>query len=188
MISWVKPVNPSHPYLENDPAPSFDPHHLRISPWLWFSCLMVPRYTTHLHGKHNSRNRGIRRSAGSLCPYLVGLDVASKSDGNTDVREPVRTSPTSPGPRAETRAQRRAIHDPPDGVQPLNPSRANEDTSRHCLRSKGHRRLQVQKGREVLQRPSNELGGCLPRKFSPSAVPDETDQRQGKTTHDGRLE
>ena len=21
-------------YLENDPAPSFDPHHLRISPWL----------------------------------------------------------------------------------------------------------------------------------------------------------
>ena len=34
MISWVKPVNPSHPYLENDPAPSFDPHHLRISPWL----------------------------------------------------------------------------------------------------------------------------------------------------------
>ena len=34
MISWVMPVNPSHPYLENDPAPSFDPHHLRISPWL----------------------------------------------------------------------------------------------------------------------------------------------------------
>ena len=25
MISWVKPVNPSHPYLENDTAPSFDP-------------------------------------------------------------------------------------------------------------------------------------------------------------------
>ena len=25
MISWVKPVNPSHPYLENDPAPSFAP-------------------------------------------------------------------------------------------------------------------------------------------------------------------
>ena len=24
MISWVAPVNPSHPYLENDPAPSFD--------------------------------------------------------------------------------------------------------------------------------------------------------------------
>ena len=25
MISWVAPVNPSHPYLENDPAPSFAP-------------------------------------------------------------------------------------------------------------------------------------------------------------------
>ena len=25
MISWVKPVNPSHPYLENDPAPSLTP-------------------------------------------------------------------------------------------------------------------------------------------------------------------
>ena len=38
LISWVALVNPSHPYLENDPAPSFDPHHLRISPWLWFRC------------------------------------------------------------------------------------------------------------------------------------------------------
>ena len=36
MINWVARVNPSHPYLENDPAPSFDPHLLRISPWLWF--------------------------------------------------------------------------------------------------------------------------------------------------------
>ena len=25
MISWVMPVNPSHSYLENDPAPSFAP-------------------------------------------------------------------------------------------------------------------------------------------------------------------
>ena len=36
MLSWVAPVNPSHPYLENAPALSFDPHHLCISPWLWF--------------------------------------------------------------------------------------------------------------------------------------------------------
>jgi hypothetical protein len=34
MINWVARVNPSHPYLENDPDPPFDPHHLRISPWL----------------------------------------------------------------------------------------------------------------------------------------------------------
>ena len=25
MISWVMRLNPSHPYLENDPAPSFAP-------------------------------------------------------------------------------------------------------------------------------------------------------------------
>ena len=32
--TWVASENPSHPHLENDPALSFDPHHLRISPWL----------------------------------------------------------------------------------------------------------------------------------------------------------
>ena len=37
MINWVARVNPSHPYFENDSAPPFDPHHLCISPWLWFS-------------------------------------------------------------------------------------------------------------------------------------------------------
>ena len=35
-IGLVTPVKPSHPYLENDPAPLFDLHCLRISPWLWF--------------------------------------------------------------------------------------------------------------------------------------------------------
>ena len=38
-IGWVAPVKPSHPYLENDPAPLFDLHYLRISPWLWFSTM-----------------------------------------------------------------------------------------------------------------------------------------------------
>ena len=28
-IGWVAPVKPSHPYLENDPAPLFDLHYLR---------------------------------------------------------------------------------------------------------------------------------------------------------------
>ena len=41
MISWVKPVHPSHPYLENDPAPWFDSHHLRISPWLEFRFTVI---------------------------------------------------------------------------------------------------------------------------------------------------
>ena len=35
-IGLVASVKPSHPYLENDPAPLFDLHYLRISPWLWF--------------------------------------------------------------------------------------------------------------------------------------------------------
>ena len=41
MISWVAPVNPPHPYLENDPAPSFDRNicafHLGFSlvRWRW---------------------------------------------------------------------------------------------------------------------------------------------------------
>ena len=36
-IGLVVPVKPSHPYLEDDPAPLLDLHYLRISPWLWFS-------------------------------------------------------------------------------------------------------------------------------------------------------
>ena len=36
-IVWVALVKPSHPYLENGPAPLVDLHYLRISPWLWFS-------------------------------------------------------------------------------------------------------------------------------------------------------
>ena len=40
-IGWVAPVKPSHPYLENGPAPLFDLHYLRISPWLWFKAATV---------------------------------------------------------------------------------------------------------------------------------------------------
>ena len=35
-IGLVAPVKPSHPYLENDPAPLFDLHYRRPAPWLWF--------------------------------------------------------------------------------------------------------------------------------------------------------
>ena len=42
-IGLVASVKSSHPYLENDPAPLFDLHYLRISPWLWFSCLWSKR-------------------------------------------------------------------------------------------------------------------------------------------------
>ena len=36
-IGLVTPVKPSHPYLEDDPAPLLDLHYLRISPWFRFS-------------------------------------------------------------------------------------------------------------------------------------------------------
>ena len=35
-IGLVVSVKPSHPYLEDERAPLFDLHYLRISPWLWF--------------------------------------------------------------------------------------------------------------------------------------------------------
>ena len=40
MISWVMPVNPSHPYLDNDPAPSFAPTICAFH--LGFSLVLVP--------------------------------------------------------------------------------------------------------------------------------------------------
>ena len=67
---------------------------------------LVPCDPVNLHGQPDSRNSGVRRSAGSIWPYLVRLDVASKSHGNTDVREPVQTSPPSLEQQAETKAQR----------------------------------------------------------------------------------
>ena len=40
-IGLVVSVKPSHPYLEDERAPLFDLHYLRISPWLWFSIQSV---------------------------------------------------------------------------------------------------------------------------------------------------
>ena len=49
MISWVMPVNPSHPYLENDPAPSFAPticaFHLGFSLGFYDRCKLGSRLT-----------------------------------------------------------------------------------------------------------------------------------------------
>ena len=36
MTRWAGPANLSDPHLENEPAPFFGPHRLRISPWLQF--------------------------------------------------------------------------------------------------------------------------------------------------------
>ena len=64
MISWVAPVNPSHPYLENDPAPSFDRNicafHLGFS--LVFSHVRnesfrkAPWKTRHVDARSNFKN------------------------------------------------------------------------------------------------------------------------------------
>ena len=50
-IGWVASVKPSHPYLENDPAPLFDLHYLRILPWLWFSVAVYRRWLPCLNGQ-----------------------------------------------------------------------------------------------------------------------------------------
>ena len=42
-IGLVAPVKPSHPYLEDDPAPLLDLHYLRISPWFRFSTAFLER-------------------------------------------------------------------------------------------------------------------------------------------------
>ena len=77
MISWVAPVHPSHPYLENDPAPSFAPticaFHLGFS-------LEDPDHLTALSKNLQTTNRAegkaihtvIRNSCGCIigrpCP------------------------------------------------------------------------------------------------------------------------
>ena len=53
-IGWVAPVKPSHPYLENGPAPLFDLHYLRISPWLWFSGERIRPASTPRGGRPNT--------------------------------------------------------------------------------------------------------------------------------------
>ena len=51
-------------------------------------------------------------------------------------RAPRRLRDDRPSPRHSNPASS-PVHHPPHGVRPLNPSRSNEDTSRHCRRSKG---------------------------------------------------
>ena len=53
-IGLVAPVKPSHPYLENDPAPLFDLHYRRLAPWLWF------------RASDNARTAGFKLRRGDL--------------------------------------------------------------------------------------------------------------------------
>ena len=88
MISWVMPVNPSHPYLENDPAPSFAPticaFHLGFSLVLSQCCIvryymvrpwMLPFGQKQCCGRGIHGARNIRSPSG--CP---GKGTAQEDD------------------------------------------------------------------------------------------------------------
>ena len=66
-IGWVALVKPSHPYLENGPAPLVDLHYLRISPWLWFR----PKNATCKTGSQLPGNCG----AATLPPLSIDLTI-----------------------------------------------------------------------------------------------------------------
>ena len=98
MISWVMPVNPSHPYLDNDPAPSFAPticaFHLGFS--LVFGRAVTPRPRKH---RERIEMRTSRLSLGifALALLLLLLLIAcSGSDGPSSGR------PTAVPPLART--------------------------------------------------------------------------------------
>ena len=61
MISWVAPVNPSHPYLENDRlrhlTPTICAFHLGFSLGLLFEYRL---YSHELHQRHRLVNRNLR--------------------------------------------------------------------------------------------------------------------------------
>ena len=90
MISWVMPVNPSHPYLENDPAPSFAPTICAFH--LGFSLGSVVIFTVI------PAKAGIQRPLASKCVFASYRILDSRfrgNDGNrrleTDILKPEST-------------------------------------------------------------------------------------------------
>ena len=96
MISWVMPVNPSHPYLENDPAPSFAPticaFHLGFSlvgtlPGLWHRAGhgLHPRQNVSgvlpAPGVQRLGRGGLRDCGGPLEPPMTGRGGAAGRGG-----------------------------------------------------------------------------------------------------------
>ena len=82
-IGLVASVKLSHPYLKNDPAPPLDFHHLRISPWLWFSSTRSGKASEFRMGvasKPARENRRNRRSRGLRPPFT--------RDGPVDIHRP----------------------------------------------------------------------------------------------------
>ena len=73
MISWVMPVNPSHPYLENDPAPSFAPTICAFH--LGFSLGCALNHGSFMVNYHESAVESIEESPAdsSLVTFLFQL-------------------------------------------------------------------------------------------------------------------
>ena len=67
MISWVMPVNPSHPYLDNDPAPSFAPticaFHLGFS----LGLVNLPGYSPDFNADEAIWGWTREQATGNLC-------------------------------------------------------------------------------------------------------------------------
>ena len=82
----------------------------------------------------------------------------------------------------ETVAGQRRHRPPPTG------GRFCDTAATACVQEAPRTPSSTKSAGKVHQQPSNELGGCLRRKFSPSTVPEPplTDGR-AKTTHNGRL-
>ena len=107
-IGLVAPVKPSHPYLENDPGPLFDLHHLRISPWLWFS---------HPWKRPKSKKRRGAGAAAATARNSLGIAVPNQAEENDDQRR-----------------QRGKKHQPAAYAGPWNRIDRQEDKYDHILR------------------------------------------------------
>ena len=75
MINWVMPVNPSHPYLENDPAPSFAPT----------ICAFHLGFSLGAESEDDAPRAAIRRAHQSLT-RLVGEFRQRASESITEVQ------------------------------------------------------------------------------------------------------
>ena len=85
-IGLVASVKPSHPYLENDPAPLFDLHYLRISPWLWFSTT-----TTSCIIRHSWDSGGFGTGGGLLDVVAFAVEGPENGTNTSQIPRPTRT-------------------------------------------------------------------------------------------------
>ena len=101
MISWVAPVNPSHPYLENDPAPSFDRNICAFH--LGFSLVLQRRFKEGCTGMREGRRDAWRGSVWpgrcilASAPATAATYPARTVPGAASPHHPVHLRPGDPG-------------------------------------------------------------------------------------------